>query len=250
MRHDDLFLLFNTNGAQTGRPTSHRHNDVLSLEVSACGRAFIVDPGTFVYSADLRERHLFRSTRYHSTIEIDDEEQRTINEDAPFASGDEATARVNFWESTKDHDQVAAQHSGYERLAQPATHYRAIIFNKAERWWLIEDEIIGPGEHKIAARFHFDAGLEVKPFDQNSVVARDEESGACLLVCALDRDLPAEIQAQFSATQYGSKLESLSACWTTTTSTLGKFRILRWAIIPVCGGEDARERLGIVQSSR
>jgi hypothetical protein len=250
MRHDDLFLLFNANGAQTGRPMSHCHNDILSFEVAACGRAFVVDPGTFVYTADLHERHLFRSTRYHSTIEIDDQEQRTIQEDAPFASSDEATARVTLWESTPDHDRVVAEHSGYERLAQPATHRRAITLNKADRWWLVEDEIVRQGEHKIATRFHFDSGLDVKPFDQNSIIARDEESGACLLVCLLDLDLPAEFQVQFNSTQYGSKLESLSACWTTTTSALGKFRKLRWAIIPVCGGEDAQQRLSVVQSLR
>jgi hypothetical protein len=250
LRHEDLFLLFNANGARSNRPASHLHNDVLSFEVFAGGRAFIVDPGTYVYTADLRERHRFRSTCYHSTIEIDDQEQRTIQPDYPFVSGDEATARVVLWESTADYDRVVAEHSGYERLAQPATHERAITFNKTDRWWLIEDEIAGKGEHKVAARFHFDAGLEVKPFNRNGVSACDPASGACLLVCALDLDLPAEVQTQFISTQYGSKLESLSACWTTTTSALGKFRKLRWAIIPVRGGEDAQERLGVVQSPK
>ena len=47
LRHDDLYLLLNANGAHKGRPTSHRHNDALSIEVSVGGRAFIVDPGSF-----------------------------------------------------------------------------------------------------------------------------------------------------------------------------------------------------------
>ena len=64
LRYDDLYLLLNTNGAKNGRPASHRHNDALGIEVSACGRPFIVDPGLYVY-ADLHERHLFRSTAYH-----------------------------------------------------------------------------------------------------------------------------------------------------------------------------------------
>lgn len=250
MRHEDLFLLFNADGTKTRRPTSHRQNDMLSFEVFACGRAFILDPGTFVYTADLSERHLFRSTGYHSTIAIDDEEQRPIQAGSPFVIGDEATARVTLWESTPSHDRVVAEHSGYERLVQPATHRRAITFNKADRWWLIEDEIAGKGEHKIAARFHFDAGLEVKLFDQNSVIACDAASGACLLVCALDLNPPAEVQTQFTSMQYGSKLESSSVCWTTRTGVHDRFRKLRWAVIPVCGGEDVQERLGIVQSPR
>ncbi len=245
LRHDDLFLLFTTNSAQPGRPASHRHNDVLSIEVSAGGRAFIVDPGTYVYTADLRERHLFRSTAYHSSVQIDDEEQQTIREAYPFAIGDEAAARVLVWKSMPERDRIVAEHSGYERLAQPATHRRTIVLNKADRWWLIEDEIAGGGEHKIAARFHFDAGLEVKPFDGNAVIAGDPNSGARLLVCPLDLDRRAELEAQFTSRQYGSRLASLSACWITKASLPCK---LRWAIIPVGAGQDAHERLGVVQS--
>lgn len=247
LRHDDLFLFFNTNGARAGRPASHRHNDVLSVEVSACGRAFIVDPGSYVYTADLRERHLFRATAYHSTVQIDDEEQQTTRAASPFASGDEAAARVLAWESTAEHDRIAAEHSGYERLAQPATHRRTITLNKSDRWWLIEDEITGKGEHKITVRFHLDAGLEVRAFDSNGVIASDVVSGASLLVWPLDLNQPAELEAQFTSRQYGSKLESLSARWTTKISAPDKFHKLRWAVIPVCAGDDAHARLVVVQ---
>ena len=100
----------------------------MSIEISAGGCAFIVDPGSYVYTADLHERHLFRSTAYHSTIQIDDEEQQTIIEKTPFVTGGEATARVLVWETTVEHDRVAAQHSGYERLVEPVIHRRTITF--------------------------------------------------------------------------------------------------------------------------
>jgi uncharacterized heparinase superfamily protein len=219
---------------------------VLSFEVSAGGRAFIVDPGTFVYTADLRERHRFRSTSYHSTIEIDDEEQQTIREAYPFVIGDEAIVRVLLWESTAEQDRIVAEHSGYERLVQPVTHRRAITLHKPERWWLVEDELTGNGEHKITARFHFDAGLEVKPFESNAVIAIDVTSGAALLVCPLDLDQAAELEAQFTSRLYGSKLESSSACWRTRTNAPGKFPKLRWAIIPVRAGDDPNTRVSLL----
>jgi hypothetical protein len=244
LKQDGLFLLFNANGWQNDRPASHRHNDVFSVEVSACGRAFIVDPGTYVYTADLHERHLFRSTSYHSTVQIDDEEQRTIREDAPFVIGDEATVRVLVWESTGERDHVVAEHDGYERLGEPVKHRRAITFDKINRWWLIEDYVLGKGEHKVATRFHFDAGLEVKTGDNNSVVARDQESGACLIVRSLDLDQPATLELQFTSRHYGSKLQSLSACWTTETAVPCT---LRWAIVPVGAGENLEERISVVQ---
>jgi hypothetical protein len=245
LRHDDLFLLFNANGAQNGRPSSHRHNDLLAVEVSACGRAFIVDPGTYVYTADLSERYRLRSTAYHSTIKIDDVEQNTIEENAPFVIGDEARARVLSWESTLERDRVVAEHSGYERRAEPARHRRSITFHKQERWWLIEDELVGRGEHKLAARFHFNAGLEVKLFDKNSVVARDPISDARFLVRSLDPDQGAELEKQFTSRNYGSKDESITACWTTRSSLPCK---LRWALVPVCVGENFQERLNVVQT--
>ena len=244
LRHEDLYLLFNANSSKQGRPGSHRHNDVLGLEISTCGRAFIVDPGTYVYTADLHERQLFRSTAYHSTVQIDDEEQQTMREEAPFANGGEAAARVLVWETTPERDQVVAEHYGYERLVGGVIHRRAITFDKTNRWWLIEDEILGKGEHKVAARFHFDAGLEVTLADQNSVMASDQQSGACLFVRALDLDQPAELEPQFTSRHYGSKTPSVSACWTTTTSVPCK---LRWAIVPVCAGEDRNERWRVLE---
>ena len=240
LRHDDLYLLFNANGAKNGRPASHRHNDLLSVEVSACGRAFIVDPGSYVYTADLHERHLFRSTSYHSTVQIDDVEQNTIQEDAPFAIGDEARAEVLLWESTPERDRIVAQHSGYERLAEPVTHRRVITFNKLDRWWLVEDQFLGKGEHKVVARFHFDAGLEVKLLDNTSVMARDTMSGACLIIRSLDLDQPAELEVQFTSQHYGSKAESVTACWVTKTGVPHK---LRWVIVPVCVSELVEERM-------
>jgi hypothetical protein len=247
LRHEDLFLLFNANEAKNGRPTSHQHNDLLSIEISACGRAFVVDPGSYVYTADLHERHFFRSTAYHSTIEIDGAEQQTIQEDAPFETGGEARARVLVWESTLERDRVVAEHSGYERLAKPVSHRRAITFDKANRWWLIEDDLVGKGEHRIAARFHFDTGLEVNVCDNNSVMACEKVTGACLIVSSLDLDRPPELETQFTSRHYGSKAPSLSACWIAETTAPRK---LRWVILPVCAGENAQDRRKVVQSPK
>jgi hypothetical protein len=239
LRHEDLYLLFNAGGSEKGRPASHRQNDLLNIEVSAGGRAFIVDPGSYVYTADLHERHLFRSTSYHSTVQIDDEEQQTISAEAPFVTGGEASARVLIWEDTAERVRVAAEHSGYQRLPEEVTHRRVITFNKPDRCWLIEDELVGKGQHKVAARFHFDAGLAVKLSDNNSVTAGDAIIGTRLLVRSLDVDQPAELQTQFISRHYGSKVESVAACWTIRAGLPCK---LRWAIVPLRAGEDPGER--------
>src|SRR5438552_7039036 len=94
---DDLYLLLNASDSGVSGRGSHGHNDALSVEVSACGTAFIVDPGSFVYTADLSDRHLFRSTAYHSTVQVDSAEQNSIEEAAPFIIGNEARQQVINW---------------------------------------------------------------------------------------------------------------------------------------------------------
>src|SRR5829696_346428 len=153
MRDRDLYLCFNASDAGINGRGSHGHNDALSIEVSAGGRAFIVDPGTYVYSADLVKRHEFRSTAYHSTVQIDGLEQNTTDLQTPFVIGNEARPRVLEWKTNDDFDKVVAEHYGYS-----VTHRRTVTFDKRERLWLIDDEFFGEGEHVYEARFHFAPG--------------------------------------------------------------------------------------------
>jgi uncharacterized heparinase superfamily protein len=245
MRNDDLYLLFNAGGAGVGVPGSHGHNDALAIEVSACGTAFIVDPGTYIYNADLHERHLFRSTAYHSTVQIDGREQNTTNVQTPFLIGKEAHSRVLDWQTTPGRDDVVAQHAGYGRFAAPVTHRRTITFEKSQRWWLVEDELTGDGEHNVEVRFHFNSGLEVEPFDENAAVATDPSNGARLFVCAIDLRQQPDFESQFTSKHYFQKLPSVSAHWAIKTKLP---RTLRWALVPVCSGENVGERLDMVLS--
>src|ERR1041385_1623154 len=156
MRDGDLYLCFNASDAGLNGRGSHGHNDALSIEVSAGGRAFIVDPGTYVYTGDLQKRHEFRSTAYHSTVQIDGLEQNTTDLHTPFVIGNEARPRVLEWQTSDDFDKVVAEHYGY-----PVIHRRTVTFDKRGRFWLIDDEFFGEGEHVYEARFHFAPGLEV-----------------------------------------------------------------------------------------
>ena len=190
MRDGDLYLCFNTSGAGINGRGSHGHNDALSIEVSASGRAFIVDPGTYVYSADLAKRHEFRSTAYHSTVQIDGLEQNTIDVQMPFVIGNEARPRVLEWKTDADSDKVIAEHYGY-----PVIHRRTVIFNKRERFWLIDDEFFGDGEHVYEARFHLAPGA------------------AGLMVSLLNHDVEPVLESQPVSRDYGQMSDAVSMCW-------------------------------------
>jgi len=201
MRHRDLYLCFNASGAGINGRGSHGHNDVLSIEVSAGGRAFIVDPGTYVYSADLLKRHEFRSTAYHSTVQIDGLEQNTIRVDTPFVIGNEAKPRVLEWKTGDDFDKVVGEHYGY-----PVTHRRTVTFDKRERLWVIDDEFFGDGEHVYEARFHFAPGLDVS-VDGAAV----EASG--LVVTLLSSEAEPVLENRPVSHDYGEMSDAIAACW-------------------------------------
>ena len=247
LRDQDLYLLFNASGAGVNGRGSHGHNDALAIEVSACGTAFIVDPGTYLYTANLHERHLFRSTAYHSTIEIDGSDQNTIDENTPFVIGDEARPRVLRWESGSEVEVISAEHDGYRRLSQPITHRRTVTFYKREGWWLIEDTIEGAGEHQLAIRFHLASGLEVSPHGAGVLLARDRKNGARLFIFALDLNQLPQFEQQFTSRDYGAKETSQTACWSIRSGLPCK---LRWALMPVRSGEADSERLNMIEAFR
>ena len=244
LRQDDLYLLLNTSGSGVKGRGSHGHNDALSIEVSACGTAFIVDPGSYLYTADLSERHLFRSTAYHSTVEIDGAEQNTIDERAPFLIGNEAQPRVLGWESGVEKDVVIAEHDGYERLPQPVTHRRTVTFNKSDRWWLVADDISGEGEHELAFRFHLAPELEVKVRPDGIIEVCDKMSGARMLIVASGITVQAGLEERFSSQDYGAKHPSVSVCWRLRTAL--PFTAY-FGIVPIARGENVGERIALVQ---
>jgi hypothetical protein len=117
-----------------------------------------------------------------------------------------------------------------------------VTFDKQARFWLIEDELSGAGEHKLAARFHFDSGLKLLVSD-NAVRAVDE-SGNRLFVKLLDQEQSPDAEAQFTSVDYAQKSQSFSARWTFHCALPGK---LRWLIVPVCAGEDENKRLQFIE---
>jgi Heparinase II/III-like protein/Heparinase II/III N-terminus len=227
MRGGDCYLCFNASGIGINGRGSHGHNDALSIEICAHGRPFIVDPGTYIYSADLQRRHLFRSTAYHSTVKIDGAEQNTTDVNMPFVIGNEAQPRVLEWQSTGDYDKVVAEHYGYRRLAASVTHRRTVTFNKADCSWLIEDEFVGDGEHEFETWFHFAAGLQ---FDvsEGEMEARDKEHEVGLVVRSLSLDQPPSLVQQHVSRDYGELTDSVSACWRVS----GRVNKLNWKIYP------------------
>jgi hypothetical protein len=225
MRSGDCYLCFNASGVGINGRGSHGHNDALSIEISARGRAFIVDPGTYIYTGDLKMRHAFRSTAYHSTVKIDGHEQNTTDVNTPFVIGNEAQPRVLEWQSTAEYDKVVAEHYGYRRLRSPVTHRRTVTFNKSECSWLIEDEFFGDGEHEFETFFHFNDGLQLEVSGEE-IKATDKKQDLGLVVRSLSLKEPPSLEQQHVSRGYGELIDSVSACWRVS----GRVSKLGWKI--------------------
>jgi hypothetical protein len=206
MRDRDLYLCFNASHAGINGRGSHGHNDALSIEVSAGGRAFIVDPGTYVYSADPEKRHQFRSTAFHSTAQIDNKEQNKIDRSTPFVIGNEAEPVVIEWEANQEFDHVVGAHAGYA----PVFHARAVTFKKDARFWFIQDVFGGDGEHVYDVRFHFGPEVEVRVCGA-SVEARSGDIG--LRVSLVNKEIEPVLENQPVSRDYGEIRDAVSARW-------------------------------------
>ncbi len=206
-RAGDLYSIIDCGDHGLRGRGSHAHSDALSIEVFAFNRTFLRDPGTYVYTASEQERNLFRSTAYHNTVRIDDEEISQVNKGELFAFASNVRPHVNLWESTSASDVLDAEHYGYRGLAWPVTHRRIVTLDKREGYWIIRDIFTGEGSHRFEFFFNFDAGLEVTIDAAKRATARDERA-ALTIVPVCDHDLEAKIEPRWVSPAYGTRLRS------------------------------------------
>jgi hypothetical protein len=86
----------------------HGHNDKLAVSISFDGIPLVVDPGTYVYSADVAARNLYRSTSYHSTPQLVGQEQNALPRSL-FSLPDRSRAHVVRLERSS----VTATHNAF-----------------------------------------------------------------------------------------------------------------------------------------
>ncbi|HTH51520.1 MAG TPA: alginate lyase family protein, partial [Pyrinomonadaceae bacterium] len=234
LRHEDLYILLNTNDVGLNGRGSHSHNDALSIEVSALGRPWIIDPGSYVYNLDREARHRFRSTAAHSTLMIDGREQNSIDVEEPFVSANDARPKLIEWSSSGR--RLIAEHLGYA----PIIHRRTAVLERNDRCFLITDEVRGEGHHDLVFSFHLAPGIDVEHID-NGVVLRCANGGSLIIAS----DLSAiEIADAGYARHYGKSEPTKIARFRVSTALPAN---VRWLIIPVAQAEDPDDRLAALR---
>jgi uncharacterized heparinase superfamily protein len=131
----------------------HAHNDLLAFELCHGRTPLVVDPGSYVYTADPTERNRFRSTAWHSTLQVDGAEQNELRADRLFAMEDRARGELLRWEMTGSGTTLVARHHGYESLAHPATHVRMLHLAADGQRLEILDEVASDAAHELLWSF-------------------------------------------------------------------------------------------------
>lgn len=246
MRYGELYMIIDCVSVDPKAPSGHRHNSRLSFELFAYSTPFVIDPGTYIYTADKEMRNLFRSTKYHNTVVVDGEEQNRFNEDDLFGMGLDATVRVNRWLVTEKYDFLDVEHNGYARLKKAVVHRRQIYFNKEKKYWVIKDVLTGEGgyKHKFDLYFHL-ALLELKR-TSDLIVETNNKDGASIIIVPLETEgISMEIEKGWVSYSYGRKVEAPIVKYSKTGSVPTVFNNV---LYPYEGGIDVKDVIEKVKS--
>ena len=194
-------------GPQGTSRSGHGHADALSLRFSLDRRRFLVDPGTYCYVSDGKERDWFRGTAAHNTLRVDGGDQAIA--EGPFAWNCIPRVKAEIWRSGQTFDFFAGSHDGYRRFPEAVLH-RRFVFHVKGGFWLVRDVVEGQGSHQLETFWHFAPELEVRK--ERGVIlaeyaATDKSDQRTRLALLVDQT-PAwttEITKDFVSPAYGSK---------------------------------------------
>ena len=150
-------------------PWGHRHNSRLSFELSLGDEDLVVDPGSYIYTADPAQRNLFRSTAYHNTVLLDKKEQNRFSRRHIFEFREQSGTRILRRGSTDDFDLLELEFKWHH----PENSYQRRFYrlDKKQDILLIKDTMEAAGNHRISVFFHFSPRIRL------SLLKKEEMEG-------------------------------------------------------------------------
>lgn len=124
LRSETMFAFMRC-GLHRHRPA---HADMLHVDIWWKGQNIALDPGTFSYNGPGDFENLYKKTRYHNTVVVDECDQMDSMgrflwlpwvEGRLLGKGALANGKIRY---------LVGEHSGYERLSSPVTHQRSVFF--------------------------------------------------------------------------------------------------------------------------
>jgi uncharacterized heparinase superfamily protein len=191
----------------------HGHNDMLSFELFLNGFNVITDCGAYLYTASREWRNRFRSTAFHNTLQVDDEElNRFLGPDALWQLHDDARPTDAVFRSAAQADCFRGSHSGYTRLTSPVSHTRTFCVDQALPRVLVCDRVGGTGDHRLVWRFHLDPAVMPVRHGCDVHLSRDGRD-VWLLPSGAAAAWPVSFEEGWVSPSYGVKVSTTIVVW-------------------------------------
>jgi len=161
MRHKKDYMVISCGANGQNGNGGHAHNDKLSFELCVDGEDIIVDPGTYIYTADPEWRNKFRSTSYHNTVMVEREESTIAYARRLFTLKPGKSCRCLDFNEDKD----VIWFQGECSISASKTHLihrRYVLFNKRTQHIIIDDNLLGRSQ---TAKLVITLAPAVKPED-------------------------------------------------------------------------------------
>lgn len=193
----------------------HGHNDSLSFEAVLDGIKLISDCGAYVYTASYNDRNLFRSTSYHNTPYIDNQEiNRFIRWDYLWNMHNDATSIVEKWQPGIEKDYFCGSHTGYHRLTDPVTPRRTITLEHQLHRLIIQDEIICKSAHQVCIPLHLAENVIASLGDDKNTIILQAGNKKFTLCWESSNKWHAEIAPARISPSYGITMVTQKLLWT------------------------------------
>lgn len=206
MRHQDFQLTVDAGDRPRG---VYRHQDAFSITLSAYGRTFLIDPGTYMHDDGADAEHL-RTGAAHNILQVapaDGNGRREVVNESK--SGGHVT--VHRWVSQSKFDFLDASHDWYGGLSQRLVYRRQLWFDKTAHLWVMHDQIragdakSADAELDVMLGFHFD-DCSVRIDKPNDAFHTHDPSGPNLIVLPLGEfSLTPTVQDGVYSPRYGVK---------------------------------------------
>jgi hypothetical protein len=201
-------------------PRGHFHNDLLSVEVSLRGAAWIIDPGTFEYTKSESDRNHFRRTRAHNTVQIGDEEMNEIVPGRLFDLVFTAAPSVDQWSADDRRTVFAGSHRGFAKIPGVSAHRRTVALDDDRPEVSIEDVVEGNATGIVVhTRFHLDANVRADLRGNVVVLKRTGTIGEVQIDFGSSDSLTVGLESDWIARGYGRR-EAATVVVATKNTTL------------------------------
>lgn len=149
----------------------HTHADNLNIIMQYNNSNIIEDAGTYTYKKS-KERNIFRSTKYHNTIEIDGKSSSEIW--SAFRVAKRAKTKILNIIENRDYYIITAEHDGYTKVLKNDSiyHERTLVFIK-NKGIIIIDKIKGEIKDTHKYSINYNISDKITELEHNFKIGND-----------------------------------------------------------------------------